>query len=453
MASYSLPDSPRSSTRTSYPPLLPVYPPPVDALPNPLPSLPPPSPFPNPRFVVSTHLVPASHLRCTPPAPPPPPPAPDTASKEERRVRNAERIAWVEARSGDPHGRYERVLWSAVNRYVRRDIADEQGTGITLFLAHANGFPKETLQYHVSRRSGSLRCWTSSRAPPAGKVDEIWAWEATHHGASCVVNTSAGVPLAACDWSDHTRDVLNFLLHFLPSAIASPGALPVHLPRVAPEESALRKVRGFSNRRLLAVGHSFGGCCSTWAALTHPRLFTALMLVDPVIVRSGPLIDPRSTSPPFIAGAVVRRDTWASREDAHASFAASPFFGAWDPRVLAAYVAHALVASPGSDRRVQLAMPPLQEALVFAGTPSSGPVWDMLPTLDPRVPLRWVVPGKPDHPEIGGLHATRERVWRRPANSSNVRILTAGHLIVQEAPREMGTSASSFLLTSFFFPF
>jgi hypothetical protein len=63
------------------------------------------------------------------------------------------------------------------------------------------------------------------------------------------------------NWADDARDVLNFLLHFLPSGISSSG-LPTYLPRVAPEESALRKVRGFSERRLFAVGHSFGGCCS-----------------------------------------------------------------------------------------------------------------------------------------------------------------------------------------------
>jgi hypothetical protein len=110
--------------------------------------------------------------------------------------------------------------------------------------------------------------------PDGPVIDEIWAWEATHHGASFLLN--ANMPLAAGallpthtrrhyftlsagDWADDARDVLNFLLHFLPSSIADP--LPTHLPRITSEESALRKVRGFNERRLFTVGHSFGGCC------------------------------------------------------------------------------------------------------------------------------------------------------------------------------------------------
>ncbi|KAJ6597121.1 hypothetical protein DFH09DRAFT_1023762 [Mycena vulgaris] len=431
--SYPPPPTPRPKTGASLPPLLPIYPPPADALPTPLPTAVPPLSFSNPAYTVTTHLVPAAYLRSTPLASPPPPPVPGTASQAARRARNGERRAWVAAQTHGPRGRHERLLWSAVNRYVRRDAADGRGAGRTLFLAHANGFPKETWE-------PALLDLLS--LPSAAVIDEVWAWEATHHGASCVLN--AGIPLAACDWADDARDVLNFLLHFLPSDIDPDAPLPQHLPRVAPEESALRKVRGFSTRSLFAVGHSFGGCCCTWAALMHPRLFTALTLVDPVIIRFGTLSsDP--DGPNLADGAVARRDTWVSRAEAHTSFAASPFFGAWDPRVLAAYVAHALVTVPDDSGGVRLAMPPLQEALVFAGTPTSGAVWDALPALEERIALRWVVPGRPGAPELGAPGSTQERVWRRPANSVNVRVARAGHLIVQEAPREMG--ACCFLLS------
>lgn len=38
----------------------------------------------------------------------------------------------------------ERLLWNCVNRYVKKDIKDKVRTkGITLFLVHATGFPKE----------------------------------------------------------------------------------------------------------------------------------------------------------------------------------------------------------------------------------------------------------------------------------------------------------------------
>ena len=99
--------------------------------------------FPDPRYAVSTHLVPAAYLRSTPPAPPPPPPPAvgPGATKEERRAANEARVEWVRAQARGSRGRYERILWSSVNRYVRRDVGE--GEGCTLLLAHANGFPKE----------------------------------------------------------------------------------------------------------------------------------------------------------------------------------------------------------------------------------------------------------------------------------------------------------------------
>ncbi|KAJ7940400.1 Alpha/beta hydrolase family-domain-containing protein [Mycena leptocephala] len=422
MANYPLPISPRPTSSALHAPLLPIYPPPASALPNPLPSVPSPRSFPDSRYIATSHVVPAAHLRSTPLAKsPPPPPAPATASKAERRARNAERKAWVEAQQTQC-GRYERVLWNTVNRYARKASTGDR-TGVTLFLAHANGFPKEIWEPTI----------LDLLAIPDGPViDEIWAWEATHHGASFLLN--ANMPLAAGNWADDARDVLNFLLHFLPSSIADP--LPTHLPRITSEESALRKVRGFNERRLFTVGHSFGGCCCAWAAVTYPRLFTALMLVDPVIIRYGtPNNDPNTNKPSLMEGAIARRDTWSSREEAHATLATNPFFAAWDPRALAAYVGHGLVAMPGSG--VTLAMPSIQEALTFEATKTSAPVWDLLPTLEERIPLRWVVPGRPGEPDLGGPGATQERVWRRPANSSNVRIAQAGHLVVQQTPRQM----------------
>ncbi|KAK7037933.1 AB hydrolase-1 domain-containing protein [Favolaschia claudopus] len=423
MANYSYPppQSPRPTTDIVHPPLLPIYPPLTPPLPNFTASS---RSFPDSRYSVSTHIVPAALLRSTPLADSvPPPPAPESASKAERRAQNAQRVKWLQTQARRQRGRHECVLWSAVNRYTRKDAIKGDGSGVTLFLVHANGFPKETWEPAI----------LDLLAIPNGPViDEVWAWEAVHHGASYQLNSQ--VPFAACNWADDSRDVLNFLLHFLPSSITVD--LPTHLPPVAPEESALRKVRGYTERRLFAVGHSFGGCCSAWAALTHPRLFTGLMLVDPVISRFGtPNHDPTKPGPSLIEGAIARRDGWSSREEAYKSMVVNPFFAVWDRRVFDAYVTYGLIESPSGG--VQLAMPPLIEAISFEGTSSGAPVWDLLPTLDERIPLRFVVPGRPGEPEIGGPSATQERVWRRPANSSNIRLINAGHLAVQQVPGEI----------------
>ena len=61
------------------------------------------------------------------------------------------------------------------------------------------------------------------------------------------------------DWMDNSRDILNFLINYLPSS-ATASVLPVHLPRLPEDESESRKVKGYQDRILAAVGHSFGGC-------------------------------------------------------------------------------------------------------------------------------------------------------------------------------------------------
>ena len=38
---------------------------------------------------------------------------------------------------------YPLVLWSCVNRYVKKDLDMCNKTGVTLFFAHAVGYPKE----------------------------------------------------------------------------------------------------------------------------------------------------------------------------------------------------------------------------------------------------------------------------------------------------------------------
>ena len=63
------------------------------------------------------------------------------------------------------------------------------------------------------------------------------------------------------DWMDNGRDISNFFLHYLPSA-ATDAKLPTFLTRVPRQESEFRSKQGFSDRKLIAIGHSYGGCTS-----------------------------------------------------------------------------------------------------------------------------------------------------------------------------------------------
>lgn len=61
------------------------------------------------------------------------------------------------------------------------------------------------------------------------------------------------------DWRDNSRDIIHFLLHYLPSSSSS-SALPTHLPRLSGSVAAERRMHGFSTRTIVGVGHSLGGC-------------------------------------------------------------------------------------------------------------------------------------------------------------------------------------------------
>ena len=129
---------------------LPIYPPSrenFDSIMLPVLPSPPRKPAFDAPFTLTTHLFPATYLRTTKPIPLPKLPAAGV-TKEERRRMLAEcalqLLDWgndggaVTASDG-----YPLVLWNCVNRYVKKDLDLSNKTGVTLFFAHANGFPKE----------------------------------------------------------------------------------------------------------------------------------------------------------------------------------------------------------------------------------------------------------------------------------------------------------------------
>ncbi|KAG2347142.1 hypothetical protein BDR05DRAFT_715971 [Suillus weaverae] len=377
-------------------------------------------PLPSPRnelfndnYVVSTHLVPASCPRLTPDIPLPVVPK-FSADAAERKLGIQQLFAEITERQecfvrGELGGeRSEKPLWNCVNRYVKR--VQDGRKGLTLFFAHANGFPKEiwetTLRYLLS-------------SPTASLIDEVWSWEAVQHGDAALINETnlSGI----FDWQDNARDIAHFLLYYLPEDTYSKG-LPTHLHLLPETTSESRKTIGFSSRSLIAVGHSFGGYSSILAAVNFPALFSSIILVDPI---------------------AVQRERWPSREEALRLFKASPFFGAWHPDTLQLYVTYGLCND--SQGGVKLKMSGLHEALVFADRIGGNEAWELLEKVDERIELRWIVPGKPEDKGIMGEKATRVRVWRRPANSSNVVIHSAGHLIAQESPEELAQDISGFL--------
>ncbi|KAH7882978.1 Alpha/beta hydrolase family-domain-containing protein [Phlebopus sp. FC_14] len=403
----------------------------------PLPSPPRQDTF-HPQFARSTHIIPAAFPRVVPDIPLPH--VSDYSARDSERKSRTEALAreviqrqatFTTGKLGGGYG--TKVLWNCLNRYVRTSIApvrDLAATGVTLLLAHANGFPKEIWET-------MLRSLLDS--PGGTLVDEIWAFESVQHGDAALINANSLSGIF--DWMDNARDIANFLLNYLPEQV-SPVPLPTRLERLPQPTSNVRKEQGYHTRKVVVIAHSFGGCSAVRAALDFPKLFSSIILLDPVITQK------ETYQSDFVfgkvLGAFLRRQHWPSREEALRLLEKSPFFAAWHPDVLRLYVDHGLTNDPDNGG-VKLKMPALHEGLVFANVRLPYETWELLEKLDEGITLRWIMP-----PEwFVNEEATRVTVWRRPTNASNVVLHSTGHLMVQEAPLQCAQDVSDFILRKY----
>lgn len=153
-------------------------------------------------------------------------------------------------------------------------------------------------------------------------------------------------------------------------------------------------------RPIIAMGHSFGANALTNVALMHPRLFTGIVMLDPVISRFASGSRLPSSPETYLSPAtlsVSRRDTWPSRDEAAAAFRSKPFYQSWDPRALDLFIRYGLrdVSPPETEGQsnqttpVRLTTTKHQEVFTFVR-----PLW---PALDPATNLLIHPSLVPDH--------------------------------------------------------
>ncbi|ELU38642.1 alpha/beta hydrolase family domain-containing protein [Rhizoctonia solani AG-1 IA] len=268
------------------------------------------------------------------------------------------------------------TMWMVANRYVPNRHRTNNSPGVTVMLSHATGFHKEiwetTLRYLLSTPQGQV------------SIDEIWALDAVNHGDSALLNKENLGEIF--EWSDHARDILNFLGNYLPDRIEN-NQLVRNLERVPDQTTQSRLKSGFPHRKIVGIGHSFGGCTLARAVLDSPSLFSSIILLDPVIYPSYALRGPGIDA--LTRGALIRREQWPDRESAQGGFLNSPFFQAWHPDVLADYAQY---GTNQDEQGVRLKSVTFGEN---ARLPCE--VWEMLPTLDERIPLRWIMDSTSAH--------------------------------------------------------
>lgn len=251
------------------------------------------------------------------------------------RSHHAERL--TEARTAK-----ERRLWICVNRIVPTSTEAATETqnrrkGLTLIVCHANGFHKEIFEPALASFVRKLNADQDHRGKH--RIDEIWNFDTTHSGQAASVNRD--VLGDTISWTDHARDVLQFLDVYLPESAGNSTDV-TWLPTFLPHRGSSMHAK--TSRRFVALGHSFGGAALTFALHERPTLFEGLVLIDPAIVEldetnfdtaklpSGGL--PLMVDVPLAVGAIVRKDSFGSMPEARRYFESKAFFKAWDSRVL-----------------------------------------------------------------------------------------------------------------------
>ncbi|KAJ2828297.1 hypothetical protein FBU31_002953 [Coemansia sp. 'formosensis'] len=198
-----------------------------------------------------------------------------------------------------------------------------KSTGLTLLLAHANGFHKElwepTLERVFAHRSES---WY---------IDQAIAFDSYNHGDSAIANRSSIDSEELSPWTENAQDIL-----------------------------AILEQLG-SSRNIVGVGHSWGASSLLLAETMAPSSFVNLIITDPVL-HSG-----SEQSASALAKITLRRRyQWNTIEEAQQYFNNHPFFRVWDQRIIDLYMRYGLEQI--EDGSLVLKCRPINESAVYLGS-------------------------------------------------------------------------------------
>lgn len=199
--------------------------------------------------------------------------------------------------------------------------------------------PAPSLHFAPSNQL-KLAVWEWPGGPPA----LLFAHATGFHGRCWdhIVRRFPGRRALALEFRGHGR-----------SSIPTP---PIPWPEFA--QDVLAVARHFGLHDAIGIGHSMGGHSLVSAAILDPAIFSALVLVDPVIFPPEYYHAPA----PDASYIARRRNRWASSAEMFDRFRARPPFSSWQPDALRNYCDYALL--PDGDSFV-LACPPAVEAAIY----------------------------------------------------------------------------------------
>ncbi|KAL8798708.1 MAG: hypothetical protein Q9200_007715, partial [Gallowayella weberi] len=178
----------------------------------------------------------------------------------------------------------------AVKQYVPKSPREIRPNAMTIIMAHGVGSSKESYEPFFDEL---LHHDLDIRA--------VWAMDVAHHGASYILNEEAigDEP----HWYDSSRDLFQMINHF-----------QEHMPPP-----------------IIGIGQSWGAVTISTLAVWHPRLFSAIISMEPMFglayqanVKDEDNVNMQIKRKTSLF--VHRKDTWPSREAARKHLLANPYY-------------------------------------------------------------------------------------------------------------------------------
>ena len=193
-----------------------------------------------------------------------------------------------------------------------------------------------------------------------------------------------------------------------------------------------------AGRKLIGIGHSFGGVLTVLAAAQRPERFSALVLLDPVMFPPltywGIRLATWTGSHPFARAARRRRRSWSTRKELLAYLEGRGIYAGWAPEALEAFADAACHETEGGT--LELRCPPELEAQIYEQPAPA--YWQAVAAL--AMPTLMLC-GASSYPFMG---AAMRRAQRRNPQLVAER-LPGGHCFMQEFPADSAARVTSFL--------
>ena len=264
-------------------------------------------------------------------------------------------------------------------------------TKTKLIFAHANGFPPLCYRPLLTRLGEQYELWAVEQRPLWQTPEDPWQ--------------------TVTSWEQFSDDLIDYL-----------------------EAQEIDSAVG--------VGHSFGATIMMYAALKRPKLFSHLVLIEPVLLPQTllDLIYSGRYEPhlfPLVAQALKRRTQWQTRDEVWNSWRGKPLFGRFSDEALWACVNGCV---EDSAEGVRLRYPISWESRIYALPPAD--LWARLSELTiPTLALRGEVS------DTIPLEAWEQWQKLRP-NATSQQLTSLGHLLPMEAPELVAQAILAYLASS-----